>query len=246
MTPHEPWITDAVALAPSFDTAGWFTASAADMQAALAALVGEDSAGSPPAPRGCYLELPGLDPEVALACRRAADRLASPASSTIAAELLHGFAPALDAYHTTVAREAWEVHRGWAERFRARYDPLVWQRLNRAHSLTTTQVAAAAATVADVRRVWANFFRDYEFLILPATPVAAPTKAECTLDTRNRLLALTAPASLGGCPVLTIPVPLESGLSTGLQVVVRDVRSRVLSWVLARIAAPPPGAQQLG
>ena len=39
--PGEPWITDAVQLAPSFDTAGWFTRSGADMMRQLIeALVG--------------------------------------------------------------------------------------------------------------------------------------------------------------------------------------------------------------
>ena len=32
LMPRDPWLSDAVALAPSYDTAGWFTANAADMR----------------------------------------------------------------------------------------------------------------------------------------------------------------------------------------------------------------------
>ncbi len=80
--------------------------------------------------------------------------------------------------------------------------------------------------------MWTDYFLTYDFLILPATPFPALLKSECTLDNRNRLLALNAPASLGGLPVLTIPVPLDDGASTGLQIVMNAVDSPVLPWVL--------------
>jgi amidase/aspartyl-tRNA(Asn)/glutamyl-tRNA(Gln) amidotransferase subunit A len=48
------------------------------------------------------------------------------------------------------------------------------------------------------------------------------------------MLALTVPASLGGLPVLTVPVMLPSGLSTGLQIIVSDVKSPVIEWALGR------------
>ena len=47
--------------------------------------------------------------------------------------------------------------------------------------------------------------------------------------------ALTTPASLGALPVLTLPVPLPSGMSTGLQVVVNHPQSPVLSWVAGQL-----------
>jgi amidase/aspartyl-tRNA(Asn)/glutamyl-tRNA(Gln) amidotransferase subunit A len=40
------------------------------------------------------------------------------------------------------------------------------------------------------------------------------------------------PASLGGLPVLTIPVPLPSGLTTGLQIILPAADSPVVSWLL--------------
>ncbi len=237
-SPREPWIRDAFPLSPAFDTAGWFTAHAADLRASLAALVALPPATAATA-RGCYLELPGVDPAVAAACRAAAARFAAPADAATADALAAGFAPARDAYNTVVAHEAWQVHRTWAERYRDRYDPGVWSRLSRGPGITPEAKAAANAVCADVRAVWAAFFRTFDFLVLPASPLPAFTKAECTLENRNRILTLTAPASLGGLPVLSVPVPLAGGLTSGLQLVVRDAQSPVLTWALGLVASSP-------
>ena len=235
LTPRDAFIADAFPLAPSFDTAGWFTANAADLATATRALIGLTPAARPPA--GCYLELPGLDPEVAAALSIAAARLAPPADAVTRDTLRAAFAGAVEAYNTIVADEAWQVHRAWAERFAARYDPYVWQRLQRGPAQTADQRAAADRSAHALRGVWTEYFRRFDFLVLPASPCGALRKADCTLANRLRILALTAPASIGGRPVLTVPVPLPSGLTTGLQVVVADTASPVLDWVLTSLSA---------
>ena len=233
MTPGHAWIADAFPLAPTFDTAGWFTRGAEDMRTTLDALV-------PPVPepartpRGFYLALPDVDSDVAETCAAAVVEICETAPAELSRELLAGFEPALAAYHTIVAVEAWEVHRNWAEAYQSRYDPLVWQRLQRHREITSEQAAAARKTVQAVREVWAAYFRQHDFLIMPATPAAAPTKAGCTLEMRNRLIRITAPASLGGLPVLTVPVRLSSGLNTGLQIVAARSDSFVFRQLLSR------------
>ena len=234
MTPHDRWISDALPLAPSLDTAGWFTANAPDLRATLDVLVGRRT--SQREPRGCYMALPGLDQDVAHACSLAAARIAAPAEPIVRDDLLREFGGALETYHTIVALEAWEVHQSWAERFRERYDPAVWQRLNRVHALTPAQIDAAQFRLTTLRLWWTKFFLTYDFLVLPASPCPALTKAECTLESRGRLLALTAPVSLGGLPVLSIPVALPSGLTTGLQIVVNHTQSPAVSWALEKFS----------
>jgi len=232
LTPGHPWIRDAVALAKSFDTPGWFTANATDMRLALSALTGLRT--SEREPRGCYLELPGLDEDVALAFRDAAARFAPAADRATADNLRRGFARALDTYNTITALEAWEVHKGWAKTHQDRYGPVVWQRVNRVHSITPAEIADADLGLTTVRMLWTNYFLTYDFLILPASPAPALTEEQFTQANRMRVLALNAPASIGGLPVLTIPVPLPSGLTTGLQIIVGDPQSPVVNWALER------------
>jgi amidase/aspartyl-tRNA(Asn)/glutamyl-tRNA(Gln) amidotransferase subunit A len=234
LTPREPWISDAVALAPSYDTAGWFTATAADMRTSIHALVGLRR--SEREPRGCYLDMPGVDPDVASACQKAAHTFASPAPAEMRDELSRGFERSVETYNTTVAIEAWEVHRHWAERYRERYSPAVWQRLMRVQTVTPKQIEAADVNTAALRSLWAKFFQTYDFLVLPASPAPALTKAECTLENRGRILTLTSPASIGGLPILSVPVPLPSGLTSGLQIIVNNPLSPAVNWALLRLS----------
>lgn len=230
LQPRDAFITDAVPLAPSFDTAGWFTRSAINMLLTTRALVGfAESHGTP---RGCYWSPGGLNNDVAAACFHGAEKFAPSADVTTAAALSDAFRPCGDIYNQIVSEEAWRFHQPWAERYRERYDPAVWQRLNRIKQFDAATLARAREKLQAVRTAWAQFFGSYDFLVMPATPFTALTKAECSLDNRTRILALTAPASLGGLPVLTIPVPLPSGLTAGLQIIVNDPQSAVVKWIL--------------
>jgi aspartyl-tRNA(Asn)/glutamyl-tRNA(Gln) amidotransferase subunit A len=229
-TPREAWIADGVPLSPSFDTIGWLTRSAADMRSALSALVGLEA--SPARPRGCYLEMPGLDPEVASACAAAAGAFAGPADSLTRGELVERFAPAAEIYGVLAGTETWKIHRKWADRYRARYGPLVQDRLDRARAISLAQVAAVEPSQAVLKRAWAEFFQAHDFLVMAATPFPALSREGFTPANRLAMLGLTGPASLAGLPVLTIPVPLPSGMTTALQIIVNHPRSPVIPWAL--------------
>lgn len=235
LTPRHGWIADAFPLAPSYDTAGWFTATAADMRAAAGALLGLSPTGDT-SPRGAYLEPPGLEPEVAAACRAAAETFATAADRATREAWDHAMTGAASHYNVLGSLEAWQVHAGWAEQFRDRYDPAVWQRLVRAQNWTPAQIDGARTGARAVRSWWKEFFRTHDFLVLPATPLPALTRTECTAENRARLLALTTPVSLAGLPVLTVPVPLAGGLTTGLQVVMPEAGGPTLAWALDRAA----------
>jgi len=122
----------------------------------------------------------------------------------------------------------------WFDRFHNRYDPFVQQRLLRASTLPADQIESAYRQLTATRDLWHSFFQTFDFLILPATPFPPLTKPDCTVENRLRLLTLTAPASLGGLPVLTLPLPLPSGFTTGLQLIVPTPRSPVIPWALSR------------
>ncbi|HEY1847579.1 MAG TPA: amidase family protein [Opitutaceae bacterium] len=228
--PGDPWISDAVALAPSFDTAGWFTSSAPDMLRVLEALVRPERGNGEP--RGTYLELPGLDADVSKACRAAALEFATEADPSTRSELTSRFEPAAETYGVLAGLESWRIHRKWAVRHRAEYGPLVQARLDRAKAISQAQVAAVEPSLAALRNAWDSLFKARDFLVMPAAPFAALAKEDCTPANRLRMLALTAPASLAGLPALAVPVALASGLSAGLQVVFANPRSPALAWVL--------------
>ena len=236
LMPGDVLIRDAFPLSPAMDTAGWFTATAEDMHSAWRALVG----GSPSTAelRGCHLPMGALlqtpDAETARAGDDAAAQICPPADAATQSDLLDSWREAVDAYITIGMSEAHTVHRSWLAPYREHYDPLIWQRFADAGHYPAEQLARARATQQKIWAVWREFFFNYDYLVLPAVPGPAPRKADCTPELRRNILTLTAPASLGGLPVLTIPVRLPSGLTVGLQIVLPAVNSAVVRWVLKR------------
>ena len=240
LTPGDDLIRDAFPLAPTMDTAGWFTANAADMLTVTSALAGPIPSllnkQRVAEPRGCYLPAAALgvffDSDTALACDEAAARLCPRADAATQAQLLDSWRDAVDAYGTTGLSEAHAVHRDWLAPYREHYDPAIWQRFRDGGRFPAEQIAKARSTLAQVRAVFRAYFANHDFLILPAVPGPAPRKADCTPELRRRILTLTAPASLAGLPVLSLPVVLPAGLSAGLQIILPATNSNVLPWVL--------------
>lgn len=248
LTPGDELIRDAVPLAPTMDTAGWFTANAADMLTAwqVIACSGDrqiaggssdlTTATTSPPPRGCYLNarrlVPGMDAAVATACDYAAASLTAHTDPVAEAVLLLSWHQAVESYVTIGMSEAHAVHRDWLAPYHEHYDPVIWRRFTDAGHFSAADIAGARKHMAEIRSVWRDFFRAYDFLVLPAVPCAAPTKAEATPELRRNILTLTAPASLGGLPVLSLPVPLPSGLTAGLQIVLPSATSPVVPWLL--------------
>lgn len=256
LSPGDDFIRDAMPLSPSLDTAGWFTANAGDMLTAWEALVapawrrGHQSRGfdaltpssrgtDGPASndlRGCYIPAAALgaffDPATAAACDRAAAAFAKPADQATTDALLASWQGAIEAYTVMALHEAHGVHRDWLAPYHEHYEPGIWQRFNDGGRYPAGQLAGAAATFARVRVAFRHYFSEHDYLILPAAPCPALRKADCTPEARKALLTLTTPASLAGLPVLTIPVALPSGLTTGLQIILPTADSSVVPWVL--------------
>jgi aspartyl-tRNA(Asn)/glutamyl-tRNA(Gln) amidotransferase subunit A len=228
MTPHHPWIADAFPLAPSFDTA-----NAGDMATTLRALLGVNGTGGQV--RGAWLPFGDVDAELAVAQSKAAGVLGAVMTGPPAERLRATFAEAPGIFNALRAPEAWAVHAAWVQPWKHAYDPRVYARVMAGRGVTAEALTAAQTgrerLLAAFDAVWA----EYDFLVLPATPCVAPTKADCTQGTRDRIFQITTPVSVAGLPVLTLPVRLPKGFSTGLQVVAPRVDSPVFAEVLAMI-----------
>lgn len=238
--PGSRWIADAFPLAPGFDTAGWFTRTANDLLYVQNALLGP--AHSARIPRGVYLGFDGWvepDPGIAEAVDRAANDLAPLADAATKEHLLRGFDGSIESYAVRQSIEAYEVHAAWLDRYRERYSPEVWQRLDRGRHWSDAEKDRAQLKQTTLRLLWTQFFLTYDYLVLPATPFVSPLPAQRTPAHRQRILALTTPASVGGLPVLTVPVALPNGLSTGLQIVVNHPNSPVIHEILRHLGARP-------
>ncbi len=97
--------------------------------------------------------------------------------------------------------------------------------------LTAREIYAASEARSDAYRALQRLFEHYDFLLLPSAQVF-PFDAEThwpksidgrQMDTYHRWMEVVVPASLAGCPVISVPVGFQrEQLPMGLQIIGRN------------------------
>ena len=115
------------------------------------------------------------------------------------------------------------VHRDRLREHPEMFGEDVRRRLEDGAKTTSTEYILARRIQTEVRKRCESFFESNEFLIVPSTPIAAPTiEGIDAVEQAGRLTRFTAPFNLAGLPALSVPCGFTSeGLPIGLQIVSR-------------------------
>ncbi|HUI89321.1 MAG TPA: amidase [Anaerolineales bacterium] len=167
---------------------------------------------------GSYVE--GADTEVIAAINETAKVFASLGAKIEKVEmdflreaaLANGLMTQADAaaYH----RERLAQHPDW-------FGADVRLRLEAGRQTSATEYSLARHTQAEMKLRLAQFFEEYDHLLLPTTPIAAPAiEGHDAVEQARRLTRFTAPFNLTGLPAISIPCGFsKEGLPVGLQIV---------------------------
>ncbi len=210
----------------SFDTAGPFARTAADLALAYAVLAGpkgrpfDGVAGIRVARLDGYFDAGLLDE-----ARAGVDRVCA-ALDVTAVRTLPSALRAREAAFVITAAEAGELH---ADRLRVRadeYDYATRDRLVAGALMPANWYIRAqrfrTVFAAELRAV----FADVDVLVAPATPYVAPRIGQKTIaidgvetDVRSNVGVFTQPINLAGVPVVTVPVIAPGALPVGVQLI---------------------------
>jgi amidase len=215
-------LQDALDLAPSLDTCGWFTRDVPTFARVAKVLLGDDAQ---PLPKNVRLLAPA--DLWALATPEARKALA-PARSQIEAVLgkagkAQVVLESLDAmywhFRHIQGHESWQVDGDFIRRFAPPLGPGVAQRFEWSSKVTDAQAAEGRAFRERFTDHLTQLLGADGVLVMPTMPDIAPRVADpesALEDYRNRAIRLLCVAGLSGFPQLSLPLARRAGAPLGI------------------------------
>ncbi|QJR35750.1 amidase [Gemmatimonas groenlandica] len=230
----------ACALAPIFDTVGWFA-----RDAALVAQVGEVLLGGAPATAGRVLlaqdafalALPGAADALAPAVARVTALLGDAEPVTVSAEGLPAW---FDVFRVLQYDDIWRTHRAWITRVRPKFGPQVGPRFEAVAQVQPEEVAVMRDRRAEIMARLDELLAGNAVLLLPTVPDIAPLLKRPPAETvafRERALALLCIAGLGGLPQVNLPFGTLNKCPIGLSMIAARGNDEMLLDIAARFGA---------
>lgn len=214
----------ALPLAETFDTIGWFAASAGLLRKIGPVLLqGEPS----PAPDINIVHARDVMALADPAVRGAFARFEAKSASVLPRATQIDIAPeGLDDWRETFrviqGYEAWQAYGVWLDSHETRLGPGTKERFAYAKTVSKEMVDLARAHMVDIRSHIRARIPQGTVLVIPTAPALAPLlKAGITeLDSyRTRVMNFTCIAGHGGLPQISIPAGLADGIPVGISLI---------------------------
>jgi amidase len=234
-------LAGAYALAPSFDTCGWFARSAsvlAGVGEALLAGPRHGAEGPLLRPEEAWVN---AEPGVAEALRPALEKLEQIRGRAVGVRIApEGIDSFFDHFRTVQAEEAWAALGGWVEATQPRFGPGIAERFAAAKATDPAMAAPGRA----FRRVLQARIRPLlsggAVMVYPTSPCVAPLLS-AGRDEQDRVrqatVGVTAIAGFCGLPEVTLPAARVNGCPVGLSLVAGPGHDRALLALACDAAA---------
>ena len=219
-------------LAQSFDTIGLFTRDPRDLAPIASTLFHLPAPGAlPRTPRiGCVPLTFCLDasPDV-LAAYAATQRLLTQSGATCVDFDPIGWNASTDIYAAIQAHEAFLIHRPHLDQLLPTLEPRIADRLRWGASLTDPDIDSLRSRHAHFRAAIAQLLAQFDFLLVPVSPVTRLCAGDDFTHARPAILRYTTPFSLAGLPTVTLPGEiLDAPFGTGIQLAAPQLEDSTL------------------
>jgi len=234
-------LTGAMAMAPSFDVAGWFANSPGVLRRIGTVLL-QGSAVNERATRLVVATdaFAQADAEVTALCLEFLDRGAKLLPVRVKANVApEGFDTWREAFRVVQAKEVWETFGAFITQAKPKLGPGIKERMDFAASVTDEQANRSRETVAAARTQIRATLPPGTIMALPTAPSIAPpltATGEVLELFRVRTMRLTCIAGLGGLPQINIPVGTVSGCPAGISLIGWPGGDEVLLDLACRLA----------
>ena len=218
-------LAGAMAMAPTYDTAGWFTASAGALRKIGPVMLEGVSASGPVTRIIKATDIMALaDPPVAAAFARfekRADGALPRASEVVIAP--SGFDDWRETFRVIQGREVWQVYGAWLDSHgNANPGPGTRERLAYAKTVTKEAADAARMQMGNIRTHIRRLIPQGTVLMMPTAPMLGPLLASSAAELdayRAKVMNYTCISGHGGLPQVTIPAGTADGVPVGVSLV---------------------------
>ena len=206
-------------LSPSFDTIGWLYRDLADGPLLGHALLNLPFA-DPPATEQIRIGTPGpsflhdCDTDVLATLHLWQSRLKAAHARTATFDASY-WSESITIFAPIQASEAASIHQGYFDHF----EPAIAERLAWGASISSTDLTQRHQQLDAFRASTDALFQTFDYLLLPCAPMSSLAAGADHALTRARILRYTAPISLAGLPVVTLPSQNPQSPAGGVQLV---------------------------
>ncbi|PXA03046.1 hypothetical protein DDZ13_14100 [Coraliomargarita sinensis] len=224
-------------LVPSLDAVGWVTANLDDLLSSLEIFYRLQSDSVDREPRGYLLKdsLHGISPESTAGLMQLTRPLDIDDEPAVSKMLAKRFQPGARAFQTIQNRELYSIHQHWIEEYGDYYDPHLLKRIEAGRSYSPAESEEASITQQNIRASLISFFRDYDYLIMPVSPLPSPEKPEWDSALEEELLQLNAPLSLAFLPALILPYQCGEEKFNAAQIIVNPRKLYLVPKILEQV-----------
>lgn len=201
---------------PTVDTLGFFTRNTGDLETACAAYLDETPQVAPRALRAGVIEdlyCSPADADMLGALHDVAARLNAAGFEAQSTRLPESFRDAYSNHNTLIRAEGARVHKAHFTRFGEQYPPKLREFLLEGQQVSDDQLLECRARREELELELETLLADFDVLVTPSAPGAAPRDLTATGDPRMNLIFTHTRV-----PSLTLPVAVNArGLPLGIQ-----------------------------